>query len=251
MTLMEMCLLGPTIAFDGLYYGQHGYAEMYISVMDWQRASENPPDYAWRVIDQPNCMFCKGLLQENKLLLKDWDGPKVFDWSQLEVKKAMPTLTAPMGPLLEANLNDVPRRTPGWCFDEHTSQFIYGSGLSVYSTTVEDAHSESPVSHPSVKRADGHEELDLDAHAVGRTCAAASIGDGEVWLTRYAAVSGGGSGSGSGLSPAICKGRPSSLESPISQSDLLMDEESGRVVLHGLPGTPLAVVIDFALVRKL
>lgn len=54
MTLMEMYLLGPTIAFNGLYYTQHDYAEMYISVMDWQRASESPPDYAWRVIDAPN-----------------------------------------------------------------------------------------------------------------------------------------------------------------------------------------------------
>lgn len=187
-------------------------------------------------------MLCKGLLQGNKLLLKDRDGPKVFDWSQLEAKKAMPTLPAPVGPLLEANLNDVPCRTPGWCFDEHASQFIYtGPGLSVYSFVVGDAHSESPVSHLRLKRADGHDKLTLDAHAIGRTCAAAVSVDGELWLTRYA-LSGGAE-----LSPAICKGR---LDPLISRSDILMDEESGRIVLHALPEIPLAVVIDFALVRK-
>lgn len=158
----------------------------------------------------------------------------------------MPIHSALVDPLIETNLDDKPCRTPGWYFDEHTSQFIFSYGVFIFSFVVEDAHSELQLPDSRLKklanvRASG---LDLDARVVGCTCAAAATTDGEVWLTRYAL-------SGSSESPrTICKGRPSSLDSPIPQSDLLMDEESGRIVLHGLPELPLAVVIDFALVRK-
>ncbi|KJA27766.1 hypothetical protein HYPSUDRAFT_34909 [Hypholoma sublateritium FD-334 SS-4] len=244
MTLLEMHLLGPTIAFEGMYYcAEYGRGEIYISVMDWQRASKNPPDYAWRIIDQQNC-YCVGLLPGNKILLNNMRGPKAYDWTRLEAKKAMPTQPAPIGRAIEANLDDIPQHTRGWCFDEDTSQFIYSEGRSLYRVVVKDAHSESLVSHSPVQLVDGYGEYQIDAHAVGRKCAAAVTVDGEVWLTRYALKK------YLELFYGIRKKRPSSLHPSVYRYDILMDEASGRIVLHGLPEAPWASVIDFALVRK-
>ena len=214
---VEIHLLGPTLAF------KYNRGNMCICVMDWQRATNNPPDYACR-IDNPKIvsplsvvtagyeifsLMPAGLarfIRRNRLLGQcAWlNGANVFDWSRFEARNGMPIQPGPVGSPLKGNLFDDPQRTPQWCFDEHTSQYVYSEGRSLYRFAVKDAHSESSVSHTPVQLVDGHGEFIIDAHAVGRTCAAAVTIDGEVRLTCHGL-------SGEYLEYGIRKARPSSL----------------------------------------